>query len=53
MPQQDLAEIFDTIESIPSLPSKIFGGFASWARGEQDPDWKKRGKGSNDKKKPW
>lgn len=50
---QDLKEIFDTLEGLPSLPSKVFGGFASWARGEKDPDWKKKGKKAPDSKRPW
>lgn len=41
-PNADLQEIFDVIESVPKLPSKLFGGFMSWARGEQDPDWRKK-----------
>ncbi|EIE20473.1 rubisco small subunit N-methyltransferase, partial [Coccomyxa subellipsoidea C-169] len=41
-PNADLREVFDTIESLPSLPGKLVGGLMSWARGEQDPDWKKR-----------
>jgi len=40
-PNADLLEVFDVIESVPKLPSKLFGGLMSWARGEQDPDWKK------------
>ncbi len=39
---QDLREIFDTIESIPNAPKKLLEGFKSWARGEQDPTWKKK-----------
>lgn len=38
---QDLKEIFDAIESIPNKPRELLEGFKSWARGEQDPDWKK------------
>ncbi|CAL5229330.1 g12636 [Coccomyxa viridis] len=41
-PNADLLEIFDAFESVPKLPSKLFGGLMSWARGEQDPDWKKK-----------
>ena len=50
---QDLKEIFDTLEGLPSLPGKLFGGITSWARGEQDPDWKKKGKTAPDSKRPW
>jgi len=50
---QDLREIFDAIEGVPNIPKKLFGGFASWARGEQDPDWKKKGKKGPEKKRPW
>ncbi|GAX73871.1 hypothetical protein CEUSTIGMA_g1321.t1 [Chlamydomonas eustigma] len=52
-PNSDLAEIFQTIESIPNAPKKLFEGLLSWAKGEQDPDW---GKGPIKKplpKKPW
>ncbi len=41
-PNSDLKEIFDTIEAIPTAPKKLLDGFLSWARGEDDPDWKKR-----------
>ncbi|CAL8465053.1 g4588 [Coccomyxa elongata] len=41
-PNADLKEVFDVIETLPSLPGKVVGGFMSWARGEQDPDWKKK-----------
>jgi histone-lysine N-methyltransferase SETD3 len=44
-PNADLREIFATLEAIPRLPGTVVGGLMSWARGEQDPDWKKRGKG--------
>ena len=38
---QDLREIFETIEAIPQAPKKLFEGLRSWARGEQDPTWRK------------
>lgn len=41
-PNADFKEMFDVIESIPSAPKKLFDGLAAWARGESDPDWKKR-----------
>ena len=41
-PNADLLEIFEVVESVPKIPSKLFGGLMSWARGEQDPDWKKK-----------
>lgn len=41
-PNADLLEVFETIESIPKAPLKLFEGLASWARGDSDPDWKKR-----------
>ena len=43
-PNADLREIFATIESIPKLPGTIVGGVMSWARGEQDPNWKQKGR---------
>ena len=50
---QDPKEIFDTIESIPAVPQKIFQGFTDWLSGKDDPDW---GKKPTDKKlppRPW
>ncbi|PNH12803.1 hypothetical protein TSOC_000234 [Tetrabaena socialis] len=45
-PNSDFKEMFDLLESIPMAPVKLFQGLASWARGEQDPDWgKKPGQG--------
>jgi histone-lysine N-methyltransferase SETD3 len=41
-PNSDLKEIFDVIEAIPTAPKKLLDGLLSWARGEDDPDWKKR-----------
>ena len=43
-PNADLAEIFDTIESIPKLPAQLLSGVMSWARGDQDPTWKRKGR---------
>lgn len=40
-PNADLLEIFDTIEAIPAAPKKLLDGIMSWAKGEQDPDWKR------------
>lgn len=40
-PNADLIEIFETIESIPTAPRKILEGIKSWARGDQDPNWKR------------
>ena len=40
-PNQDLVEMFQMIESIPSAPKRLVDGFMSWARGDDDPDWKK------------
>ncbi|GFR43931.1 hypothetical protein Agub_g5069, partial [Astrephomene gubernaculifera] len=45
-PNSDLKEMFDALESLPSAPLRLLQGLASWARGEQDPDWgKKQGQG--------
>jgi hypothetical protein len=41
-PNSDLKEIFDVIEAIPTAPRKLLDGLLSWARGEDDPDWKKK-----------
>lgn len=43
-PNEDLKDIFNTIESIPQAPARLLGGFMSWARGEQDPTWNRSGK---------
>lgn len=40
-PNADLLEVFETIESLPQAPIKLFQGLASWARGDLDPDWRK------------
>lgn len=39
---QDLREIFESIENIPNAPKKLLDGIRSWARGDQDPTWKKK-----------
>jgi len=50
----DIMDIFNAIESIPKAPAKLIGDFVSWAKGENDPDWKKP---ANQKKdlppRPW
>ena len=43
-PNSDLTEIFNSLEDLPKRPAKLISGFLSWAKGEQDPDWNKRGK---------
>lgn len=40
-PNSDLIEIFDAIEAIPSAPKKLWQGLQSWAKGDQDPNWKR------------
>lgn len=52
-PNEDIRGIFDTIENIPRAPGKLVSGLLSWARGEQDPDWKKKGRKPPQGKKPW
>lgn len=42
-PNSDLKEIFEFVEGIPSAPMRLLDGVLSWARGEDDPDWKKKG----------
>lgn len=39
-PNADFVEIFETLESIPKAPKKLLDGFLSWARGDNDPDWR-------------
>lgn len=43
-PNADLMEIFETIESIPMAPKKLWESFSSWARGDNDPDFPSRGR---------
>lgn len=50
-PNQDVRDMFEAMESIPNIPARIFGGFRSWARGENDPTWKK--KAGKETKRPW
>lgn len=45
-PNQELLDIFQTVEELPQKPKQILDGFMSWARGEQDPSWGKKGKKS-------
>ena len=40
-PNADLVEIFETIENLPSAPKRLLDGLTSWARGDNDPDWKR------------
>ncbi|KAL6771270.1 hypothetical protein ACKKBF_B34600 [Auxenochlorella protothecoides x Auxenochlorella symbiontica] len=40
-PNSDIKEIFDAMESIPALPSKLFNRLRDWATGKDDPTWKK------------
>lgn len=40
-PNADLAEIFDTIESLPTAPKRLLDGFGRWLSGKDDPDWKR------------
>lgn len=46
-PNADLNEVFEVLESLPSAPVKLFQGLAAWARGENDPEWKKGQKKKN------
>jgi len=41
-PNADLTEIFDTIESLPQAPQQLLGSFLSWARGDHDPEFRKK-----------
>ena len=54
-PNQDLKEIFDVLEGLPKLPSELFGGLVSWAKGDHDPDWGEKGRGRQTPKakRPW
>jgi len=46
-PNADFKEMFDMFEAIPSAPKRLFDNLASWARGEDDPDWEKKGGGGS------
>lgn len=35
-PNQDILDVFETIEGLPNKPKEILDGFLSWARGESD-----------------
>lgn len=50
---QDLKEIFDTLESIPLAPQKIFQGLMDWASGKDDPDWGKKPSNKKLPPRPW
>lgn len=41
-PNKDIKDMFEAIEAIPQAPKKLLDGFVSWAKGEYDPEWKKR-----------
>ena len=40
-PNQDLLEIFETIEGVGSAPQKLWSTFSRWASGKDDPDFKR------------
>mmetsp|Transcript_15687 Transcript_15687/g.49275 ORF Transcript_15687/g.49275 Transcript_15687/m.49275 type:complete len:523 (-) Transcript_15687:134-1702(-) len=40
-PNQDLIDIFDSIENIPNVPKQVLGGFTRWLSGKDDPDFRK------------
>lgn len=42
-PNSDLKEIFEFVEGIPSAPVRFLEGVFGWARGDDDPEWKKKG----------
>ena len=42
-PNQDILDMFNVIEAIPQAPQALLGGLARWARGEDDPEWKRKG----------
>ena len=41
-PNADLAEVFETLESLPSAPKRLLDGLGRWFSGADDPDWEKR-----------
>jgi len=41
-PNQDLLEVFEAFENIPNAPKKLFEGISSWARGDYDPEFRKK-----------
>ena len=40
-PNADLLEIFDALESLPSLPKTAWNSLTRWARGDDDPTFKR------------
>ncbi|CAG9467763.1 unnamed protein product [Pedinophyceae sp. YPF-701] len=50
-PNADLLEIFETLEKIPQVPGQLVKGLVSWARGDDDPEWKEKISGGKGGKK--
>jgi hypothetical protein len=40
-PNQDLLEIFETLEGLPSAPKRLWSSVSRWAQGKDDPDVKR------------
>lgn len=40
-PNQDILEIFETIEGLPSAPKRFWTSFSRWAQGKENPDPKR------------
>jgi histone-lysine N-methyltransferase SETD3 len=40
-PNQDILEIFETIEGLPSAPKRLWSSFSRWAQGKEDSDRKR------------
>ncbi|GMH33200.1 hypothetical protein BSKO_01034 [Bryopsis sp. KO-2023] len=43
-PNQDIIDVFTTIEDLPKKPKEMLDGFMSWVKGEDDPSWGKKNK---------
>ena len=40
-PNSDLIEIFEALEGLPSLPKNAWDSFSRWARGDDDPTFRR------------
>ena len=41
-PNKDILDMFDTLEALPQAPKKWLDGFVRWAKGDDDPEWKRK-----------
>ena len=41
-PNDEIREIFTAIENLPQKPKELLDSFRSWARGDHDPEYRKK-----------